>query len=1291
MVYDMVNNNAGRNAKGQSDRGSAVGRRRICVIIAQVEENTQNHFMQGFMKKAYEFNYDVCVFSMYLKYQDSTFREVGDSNIYNLINFDLFDAVVLCQDTVQTPGVAEKLQKRIQSEFSGGVVVVVDKESDAFHTIMMDHYTPIVKLVDHLIDDHGYRNIYFLNGLKGHIHSEQRLKGYMDSMKAHGIEVTDDMIYYGTYWYDSGDYMVDELAADREHLPDAIVCANDCMAIGVCTAFDRYGIRVPEDIAVVGYDSIEDGRNSPVPITSADIPAEDCGQYCMEYVHAELEGRSMPDFKTNVDLYMGGTCGCCGWEKDRIRIRRERWATDLSATSFYSCFNNMMDDLVAQTSEETFFNTVFQYVYQIRPFESFHLCLNSYWRNPDVMTGEEALRYGYTDEVYRIIKCGSDAEHSAISYDDVFSSDILLPELYEERDYPTTFIFTPLFFQDRSIGYAVVNYGREIRVYEEVYRSWIKTVCRDIESFARHEGLTQLLGRIEADQVRDGLTGMYNYRGFMNQVDSFVSKANADEKAILISAIDLKNTRKINNLYGREEGDKTLRYVAQLINELLDPDELAMRMGNDEFVVASLTAPGDIARGEHIIESLTKKFDELKQTKYSAFDVGVYYGYKTGMVTTSSALEHMLNEAVNIKNHAKAMLASKGRVQKTITEEDLQRDDIVDKILDENRLVYHFQPIVNAQDGGIFAYEALMRVSGPDKLSPPQILESAARLGRLYDVERYTLFNVVDYVDGHPDMFRGKKVFINSMPGHMLDANDRKIFVEKVSKLECDGIVIEFTEGDELNDEELLGLKTFLSSNGIEFAIDDYGSGYSNVNNLLRYMPNYVKIDRMLLTGIDTDPQRQHFVKNIIEFTEDNDIIALAEGVETTKEMKTVIQLGTNLIQGYYTAKPDPEVIQEIAEQVAYEIIQYNQSGLLTDNNRVYVMEHEDNVSLLKLTTDNYREIVVRDRENGENNLRIVGAAGFNSDISLSIEEGFKGTIVLQNASFAGEKAMPCIDCGENTEVELVLEGYNICRTGGIRVPESSKLTVSGDGDLKISLSTSRYYGIGNDLKSKHGRLIFLQDGAVEITANGMNGVAIGSGYGGDIEVRRGRFDIRLYGQSGVAVGSVYTPVELNLEMCDMDIVFETSHGVIIGSFMETADVKITDSSLIIKSSGNRYTAIGSYEGDGCRIEVCRAHIELNMRGRDGRAVGCKSGYADVSIQDASVRVNAQGANSIAVGSDDGLGSFESRNAELIINMKNSNGVDIAMPDESIRLINSKYMSIVNNKDIERTVIEDYQ
>ena len=152
-----------------------------------------------------------------------------------------------------------------------------------------------------------------------------------------------------------------------------------------------------------------------------------------------------------------------------------------------------------------------------------------------------------------------------------------------------------------------MNYGAEPRVYEDVYRSWIKTVARDMESFARHQGLNVLLNKLEADQIRDGLTGMYNFRGFMGRANDMIVQAAEEKSEILVLAVDLKNTRQINSNYGRTEGDRVLSYVAQSINEILTPYEISMRMGNDEFVIATVAKSGDISRGEYIAEELKKK------------------------------------------------------------------------------------------------------------------------------------------------------------------------------------------------------------------------------------------------------------------------------------------------------------------------------------------------------------------------------------------------------------------------------------------------------------------------------------------------------------------------------------------------------------------------------------------------------------------------------------------------------------------------------------------------------------
>ena len=101
-------------------------------------------------------------------------------------------------------------------------------------------------------------------------------------------------------------------------------------------------------------------------------------------------------------------------------------------------------------------------------------------------------------------------------------------------------------------------------------------------------------------------------------------------------------------------------------------------------------------------------------------------------------------------------------------------------------------------------------------------------------------------------------------------------------------------------------------------------SPFSNIVNLLRYAPQIIKIDRYLISGIDKDVNKQMFIKSTIDFARLNDIKVLAEGVETSEEMKTVISFGVDYIQGYYTGRPVFEPISEIDESIRKEIIDCN-------------------------------------------------------------------------------------------------------------------------------------------------------------------------------------------------------------------------------------------------------------------------------------------------------------------------------------------------------------------------------
>ena len=147
-----------------------------------------------------------------------------------------------------------------------------------------------------------------------------------------------------------------------------------------------------------------------------------------------------------------------------------------------------------------------------------------------------------------------------------------------------------------------------------------------------------------------------------------------------------------------------------------------------------------------------------------------------------------------------------------------------ERIIDENQFDYYFQPIVNAKNGEIYSYEALMRPKSSMKLSPLHILKYAGLVNRLPDIERGTFLNVLGIIDLRKSEFMGRFVFINSIPEAKLEAEDYRKVTKMLLK-HADMAVVEMTEQSEIDDESLESLKERYKNMGVKMAIDDYGSG----------------------------------------------------------------------------------------------------------------------------------------------------------------------------------------------------------------------------------------------------------------------------------------------------------------------------------------------------------------------------------------------------------------------------------------------------------------------------------
>ncbi len=569
-----------------------------------------------------------------------------------------------------------------------------------------------------------------------------------------------------------------------------------------------------------------------------------------------------------------------------------------------------------------------------------------------------------------------------------------------------------------------------------------------------------------------------------------------------------------------------------------------------------------------------------------------------------------------------------------LSESERNEIAMVQRLLDYNMFTYHFQPIVRADNGEIYSYEALMRAEGLPGITPFHILKYAELSHRLGEVEHYTFMNVTRYLDEHEELFKGRKVFLNSMPNVTI-AEEKMPEIIKLLEDHADKIVVEMIESSEFVDDRLEVIKEQFHNMGIPLAIDDFGTGYSNISNLLRYSPDYVKIDRSLISGIQNSPNKRHLVREIIDFCHGNSIMALAEGVETSEELRTMILMGVDLIQGFYTARPSPEVLQSLPYEIKAEIKAHHLERQDGQRLRVYQAPNGEVISLDRLQKEGYSKILIG-ADWSEGSVSIIGEPQLYAGIHVEIKENFKGTVILDNAHLSNHIERPCIDIGDSSDVTLQLVGENKLNNSGIRVPESSRLTLQGNGSIFIKLGHADFYGIGNDLTSRHGMLIFEQDGTVEITAESHSGVCIGSGLGGKIVIQRGRYVIRAMGALSVGIGATEGPADIDILGCDMDTVATGAYSVALGSTDSDAEIKMMYSSIKCHSESQLTVGIGTLHGKQANIKAESVNMHVTGSGDAITAIGALTNSSTISVSRSSLKVNCEGSRALLFGSYNG-------------------------------------------------------
>lgn len=1227
----------------------------IGIILSEMHHQFYTNTSKKLQEELLAMDADVCVFTTTaLAGMPEGFIK-GDSSIYDLIQPDMFDGFIVYPGTFQMPEQQERFLTRLRDEYKKPVYCL-ERPKKGFTTIPFKEAEGLAMLVNHLADVHKATKIEYISCEMDTPGRQKELEGFfLDALKTKRLYITEHSIHYGTFNVGNEALIVKEVLEQEGGLPEAIICGNTESVSGLICAFEENGIQVPRDIMICGYNlDFDETLNGTTCTTVFRNPARMATIAARSLINEILGEERYPTESDEVEclLVPKATCGCEFYALGEYsRLRKERLL--LKDRRFDSPFNFMEEDIAGAEDVKTWLWSLDYYErYLGKECEAFYLCLNENALHTTEIVTE------YTD---RIVLALNHSDDRKVSSDDIFPREQLLPALNEECDHPRVFYFAALHFLERIFGYVAVCYGDKACGLNASFGQWMRRLETSLECQRQR---TVFRDFYTENAIRDTMTGLYNYKGYRNVLKDQFEHMEGREKFLRLLSIDISRFSSINEFFGREEGNEALITLSKVLQNAVNDRDICARFGNDEFVIAGLYDREPDA--ERLIHDINNRLKTVNQFAEKQYTIDIVCASLVEKVTEEKQLNDFTNEVLSRKKNMKQGKITESN--ETACEMNPEEREAVRVLLDENRFTYNFQPIINAKTGSIYAYEALMRSGHEQKIPPLSILRYAESLGRMYDIEKLTFRNVVGIMSRHADLFEERKMFINSIPSATLKEDDFKALI-----LEYPGMlshaVIEFTEQTEANGEQLAAIRKRKETNGFRIAIDDYGTGYSNVTNLLNYIPDYVKIDRALISGIEGDSKKQYFVANIVEFARENGFRTLAEGVETKEEMNTVIRLGIDLIQGFYTAKPSEIFVDEIPHEIRDEIVALNFQAGESRQKKTYLVDKEDEIMLMPLvTTDHYTEIVINQKV-----LSIVSNPRVPVDVLIRIPDNTTTTIYLKRVSLGSFQRHPCIDIGNNCDVTLVIEGIAVLNRKGIRVPESSRLTIAGDGKLTIYGDGDRAYGIGGDTTQTIGRIRINMEGEINIRLDGKECIGIGGGYsnrkaGIYVDRCRNLYTI-MSGEKALGIGICNNEAPLVIKDTRIKMEINSDRGTAIGSLASETNITISNVKLNYTATGDSQITIGSHSSRQMKLAADQLTLQTAIKAKMCIAIGCRDGSADIRLNSSDINMRFEGAEIIGIGSKTRQGRGQFEKTVFTSNFSSADSVDFGYEQENMSFL----------------------
>lgn len=629
----------------------------VALVSCGADGFYNNAFVQSFVDKCSELGLRVLWFQSLSNKYDGDAYDVGELNIFNLINFELIDAIALMSLTLmEKGGIREEIVAKAHEH--GVPVVSIDGEMPSAYSISQGYEEALDEVIRHVITVHGAKDIKFLGAMKGNDVSDAREAVFRSVMAEYGLEVTEDSIDYGYFWWAAAAEAVQRHYDKFQSMPEAFICANDSMAVGVCAKLNELGYLVPDDVIVTGIDGIPEGNTHFPSLTTLMRDLTGAGSVTAQRILQIIKGEISPVGSEIIDgtILYRESCGC---EAARLSTEDNRLKHELYGQ--IDLWNGFSDSIVQMSEAATGSYTFEETLEKIKPFlkdmwtKECWLCICDNFvtgveRLEDVYQSyDEYQRSGYSDRIEYVLHGVDDKFYDFL---EPFNTRELLPDFNGLMEKYNNIMFMPLHFQDRAIGYVAVEFRFVDRNFHLLH-SLITNVSRVLENARIQSELKTVVGRLEDMYIRDSMTNLYNRRGFYQFTPKLYDKCISEGRGFMIVSVDLDNLKGINDTYGHSEGDNAITTIAKALVAAAGANDIVARFGGDEYIAAGICLSDDYA--DNFLNSFKKYLDDYNASSGKPYLIEASCGTCSLSPASEKSIDEFIKSADELMYEQKAI------------------------------------------------------------------------------------------------------------------------------------------------------------------------------------------------------------------------------------------------------------------------------------------------------------------------------------------------------------------------------------------------------------------------------------------------------------------------------------------------------------------------------------------------------------------------------------------------------------------------------------------------------------